>query len=304
MNISFFNRKLNEVTSLELKIFTDNPSMKETLLVLEEARNRGIRVETLMPWDVALPELPKSSSIVYVPSNMFNKCTSSEFLHRYLILEELTRDTVAVVNPVKSLLHYSKTYFTLIASKIGKPQPKTIITENIEAAYEFVLSLMNSGKSAVLKPIARGEGVGVINLKDITIKDLRQYLLFYNRTYGAGVFYIQEFVENLGYDIRLFVIGGQVVGRMKRSNPNDFRYNASLGGMVEIYSLSTFDDLALNVTKALDYKIAGVDVLPTKSGEPLVLEVNCYPKYTHLIDTTGIEIHKKIVDYLENLGSS
>ena len=283
---------------MKLLIFTDSPATQETLLVFNEARSRGIDVAIITPWDVALPELSTSASIVYVPSNMFNKCSCSEFLHRYLILEEFERDAVAVINPVKSLLRYSKTYFTLLASKTGIPHPKTVITENIETAYEFALNLMDAGKSALLKPIARGEGAGVIRLTDIDKKDLRQYLLYYSRTYGAGVFYIQEFVENLGYDIRLFVIDGHVVGRIKRSNPADFRYNASLGGLVERYDSSVFDDLALDMVEALDYKIAGVDILPAKSGAPVVLEVNCYPKYTHLIQATGVEIHKKIVDYL------
>lgn len=286
---------------MKLLIFTDSPTMQETILVSKEARSRGIDVEIITPWDVALPELSTSASVVYVPSNMFNKCSCSEFLHRYLILEEFERDATAVINPVRSLLHYSKTYFTLLASRTRIPHPKTIITENIETAYEFASNIIEAGKSALLKPIARGEGVGVTRLTDIDKKDLRQYLLYYSRTHGAGVFYIQEFVENLGYDIRIFVINGLVAGRMKRSNPTDFRYNASLGGLVERYDSSLFDGLALDAVEALDYRMAGVDILPTKSGGPVVLEVNCYPKYTHLIQATGVEVHKKIVDYFEKI---
>lgn len=286
---------------MNILIFTDIPTMQEVLLVFNEAIKRGIDIRIQAPWDITLPEISESASIVYVPSNMFNRRSYFEFLNRYLILEEFERDAIAVINPVESLLRYSKTYFTLIASKLGIPHPKTIITENIETAYEFASSLIDEGKSVLLKPIARGEGVGVVRLTDIRdVKDLRQYLLYYSRTYGAGVFYIQEFVENLGYDIRIFIIGGQVVGRMKRANLNDFRYNASLGGSIERYDSSEFDELSLDTVKALDYKIAGIDILPTKDRKTVVLEANCYPKYTHLIQATGVEIHKKIVDYLEN----
>lgn len=303
MNISFIHKKLSEETrNLDFLIFTDNPTMEETLLVFNEARSRGISVRMKAPWDMTLPATLKSSPIVYIPSNMFNKGSYFEFLNRYLILEELEKKANAVINPVESLLHYSKAYFTLIASKLSIPHPKTVITENIESAYEFASNLIDEGKSVLLKPIARGEGTGITRLTDIRDrKDLIQFLLYYSRTRGLGVFYLQEFVENLGYDLRLFIIDGQVVGRIKRMNSTDFRYNANLGGAVEKYDLASFDDLALEVAEALNYKIAGIDVLPTKEGKPIVLEANCYPKYTHLSQATGIEIHKKIVDYLESI---
>ncbi|MDQ1279829.1 MAG: ribosomal protein S6--L-glutamate ligase [Thermoproteota archaeon] len=287
---------------LEFLIFTDNPTLEETLLVFNEARNRRMNVSIKVPWDMSLPKTFKSSSIVYVPSNIFNKGSYFEFLNRYLILEELGKDAKVIVNPLESLLHYSKAYFSIIASKQGIPHPKTIITENIDVAYEFASKLIDEGKSCVLKPIARGEGTGISKLTDIRdAKDLRQFLLYHSRIRGLGVFYLQEFIENLGYDLRLFLIDGRVIGRMKRTNSKDFRYNASLGGEVENYSSDAFDSLALEVAEALNYKIAGIDILPSKEGKPIVLEANCYPKYTHLSLATGIEVHKKIVDYLESI---
>jgi glutathione synthase/RimK-type ligase-like ATP-grasp enzyme len=55
------------------------------------------------------------------------------------------------------------------------------------------------------------------------------------------------------------------------------------------------------VAKASGLKITGLDILPREDGSPMVLEANCYPGYKALIETTGIPIHERIVDYFERL---
>ena len=128
-----------------------------------------------------------------------------------------------------------------------------------------------------------------------------QFLVWYIRTHGQGVYYLQEFIPNLGYDVRCFVINGQVVGREKRSNPDDFRYNVAAGGSAEPFENSVYDELSIQVAEAVGLKITGLDILPTESGEPIVLEANAFPGYKALMETTKIPIYKLIVDYFEDL---
>jgi len=127
-----------------------------------------------------------------------------------------------------------------------------------------------------------------------------RYLLWYSSEYGSRVFYLQEFVENLGYDIRLFVINGEVVGRMKRTVLNDFRYNLAQGGLGETFQGSEYDSLAVESVRALGAEVAGVDVMPTEGGA-VVMEVNVHPGFRGLVATTGISIPKLLVDYFESL---
>ena len=287
---------------MDILIFTDNPRVRETSLVHEEAVRRGLRVEAKAPWDISIPEIPKTEAgLVYVPSNMFNRGSTFELINRFLILEELGREAV-IINPLMSLLRYSKEDLTLKAGRWGYPHPRTRVTENIEKAYEFASSLLDQGRDVVLKPICRARGVGVVRLSGIRSReDLLQFLTWYSRRHGAGVFYLQEFVENLGYDVRVFIIDGEVVGRMKRSNPEDWRYNASRGGIAEPFEDSIYDELAIKVAEAMGLKITGVDVLPGKDGTPYILEANCFPGYTHLMAATGIPIHEKIVDFFQRV---
>lgn len=285
---------------MDILIFTDNPLVRETRLVCEEATRRGFKVEMKAPWDLSIPDLPHiEARLVYVPSNMFHRGTTFELVNRFLMLEELEHERI-IINPLMSLLRYSKEHLTLKAERTGYPHPKTLVTENIEEAYKFASSLLDRGGDAVLKPICRARGVGVTRLSEIRRReDLMQFLTWYARNQGEGVFYLQEFVENMGYDIRVFVVDGEVVTRMKRSNPEDFRYNASIGGVTEPFGEPIYDELAVKVAEAMNLKITGVDVLPNKEGTPYILEANCYPGYTHLITTTGVQIHEKIVDFFQ-----
>ena len=287
---------------LSVVVFTDNPGTLETRLVMDELRGRGVGVRFLAPWDVKLPGFPDIDvGVAYVPSNMLHRGSTFELIHRLLILREL-ENRGPVVNPVESMLHYSKETLTVRLQGSGVPLPKTLATENIEEAYEFASGLLESGRDVVLKPICKGRGIGVVKLSGIRSRgDLLQFLMWYNRAHAEGVFYLQEFVRNFGYDVRCLVVGGEVVGREKRFNPDDFRYNVSVGGSAAPFDDPKYDRLAVTVAQKAGLNVAGIDVLPGEDGQPYILEANCFPGYKALIDATGIPVHKNIADYLQSL---
>jgi len=286
---------------MSILVFTDNPGTGETGLVRRECRERGLEVDYLAPWDIHLPSFDPDYDLCYVPSNMLHRGSSSEFVHRLLILRRIEERAI-VINPVDAMLYYSKEHFTLQLNKQGIPHPETIITESIEAAAAFAARHLDEGQGVVLKPICRGRGVGVVRLSEIRSRDdLTQYLLWYARNYGEGIFYLQEFVPNKGYDVRCFVIDGEVVGREARINPGDFRYNVAVGGRAEPFEDDSYDELAVKVAETMGFSITGVDILPQIDGLPIVLEANCYPGYKALMKTTGMQVHKLITDYFFKL---
>ena len=284
---------------MSVLIYTDNPATGETGLVRRELLDRGYDVDYLAPWDITLPGFDPDYQLSYVPSNMLHRGSTFELVHRLLILRQL-EETGVVVNPVASMLNYSKEHLTLQLKKLGVSHPETLITENIEAATRFASRLLGEGREVVLKPICLSRGTGVTRLSKIRSEtDLTQYMLWYIREFGDGVFYLQEYVPNKGYDVRCFVIDGVVVGREARSNVEDFRYNVAVGGHAEPFDDPVYDELAVRVADAVGLNITGLDILPRDDGEPMVIEANCYPGYKALMDTTGIPIHELIVDYFE-----
>jgi len=286
---------------MSVLIFTDNPTTGETGLVRRELKERGINVDYLAPWDISFPGFEPDYDLCYVPSNMLHRGSTFELVHRLLILRRIEESAV-VVNPVDSMLNYSKEHLTLQLDKLGIAHPETLITENIEKANDFALRLQADGRDVVIKPICLSRGTGVSKLSWIrSEEDLTQYLLWYTRNFGEGVFYLQEYVPNLGYDVRCLVIDSEVIGREARSNPEDFRYNVAAGGNAQSFEDDQYDDLAVQVSEAVGLNITGLDILPRENGEPMVLEANCYPGYKALMETTGIPVHKLIVDYFERL---
>ena len=267
-----------------------------------ELKARGHVSNLCTTWGVDLPHesrgLPKAD-IVYVVTPVLFSGTTFELANRLVTLEEWSRHAF-VMNPLPSLLRSTKAHFTAYCSRLGIPHPKTLVTENPKKALDFALDLFNQGRQVVIKPVARGEGVGVRLLQPMDPETMLRYLLWYSSEYGNRVFYLQEFVENLGYDIRLFVINGRVVGRMKRTALDDFRYNLAQSGVSESFKGTECDLLAIESAKALGAAVAGVDVMPTKGGA-VVMEVNIHPGFRGLVTTTGINIPRLLVNYFESL---
>jgi RimK family alpha-L-glutamate ligase len=87
---------------------------------------------------------------------------------------------------------------------------------------------------------------------------------------------VQRLVEPRGFDLRLVVAGGRVVGAVKRvAAPGEWRTNIALGGHREPV-LPTADacDLALAAAAAVGGDLVGVDLLPAGVGRWTVIEVN------------------------------
>ena len=156
---------------MSVLIFTDNPTVTETRLVLRELNERGIPTEYKAPWDIAFPKFTNTADIIYVPSNMLHRGTTFEFLHRLLILREM-ENNATIINPLNSMLNYSKEHLTIILNKHGIPHPETIITENIDNAFHFASNLLNNGREVVIKPICLARGIGVIKLSKIRSREM------------------------------------------------------------------------------------------------------------------------------------
>jgi RimK family alpha-L-glutamate ligase len=92
-------------------------------------------------------------------------------------------------------------------------------------------------------------------------------------------------------DVRIYVVGGEVVGAMRRYAPDDdWRTNVARGGRVRDATAGIPDDvmeLAVDATEALDLDYAGVDIIEGVDGW-YVLEVNVTAGFKGFFEATGI----------------
>ena len=110
----------------------------------------------------------------------------------------------------------------------------------------------------------------------------------------------QSFIKNsCGRDVRIHVVGDEVVASMLRTNDTDFRANVTNGGKMSLYDPpEAFKQLALKVCKLLKTDFAGVDLLFNEKEEPILCEVNSNAHIKNILDLTGINVAEKIMAYI------
>jgi len=182
-----------------------------------------------------------------------------------------------------------------VLSKHEVDMPRTVFASNKSSAKDVIA--LSGGVPLVLKILEGTQGVGVV-LVD-TEKAAKSVL---DAFYGMDVnLLIQEYIEEAGgADIRAFIVGGEVVGAMKRQGAEgDFRSNLHQGGSATIYKLNRKEKTtALAAAKAMGLGVCGVDMIPSKRG-PLVMEVNSSPGLEGIEKSTNINIAAKIMEYIE-----
>ena len=112
-------------------------------------------------------------------------------------------------------------------------------------------------------------------------------------------FILQEFIEeSRGRDIRINVVGDQVVAAMKRTSEHDFRANMTNGGEGSAYTPTEAEaNLAIHAARILGVDFAGVDLLFGEDG-PLLCEVNSNSHLLNIFHCTGINIADAMFDYI------
>jgi len=115
------------------------------------------------------------------------------------------------------------------------------------------------------------------------------------------VFYVQRAIEHVGYDLRIFVVGGRVIGAIERRAPaGEWRTNVAIGGAATAVDISPeLESVALTAAAVVGADYAGVDVLPARDGSAYVLEVNGIPGWQGLQHATGVDVAAAIVEHVE-----
>ena len=112
---------------------------------------------------------------------------------------------------------------------------------------------------------------------------------------------VQEFIKEAnGKDLRLFVIDGKVVAAIQREAlPGEFRANIHLGGTASIIKPTLEEKkIAIKAAKAMDLKVAGVDIIRSSKG-PLLLEVNSSPGLEGIEGATNKDIAGEMIKAIE-----
>jgi [lysine-biosynthesis-protein LysW]---L-2-aminoadipate ligase len=180
----------------------------------------------------------------------------------------------------------------------GVPSPRTLIAFTPESALSAIETL---GYPVVLKPAVGSWGRLLAKISD---REAAEALLEHKDTLGSyqhAIFYIQEFVNKPARDIRSFVVGDETICAIYRESSH-WITNTARGGQARNCPVTPeIDRLSRAAARAVGGGVLAIDLLEHSDGL-LVSELNYTMEFRNSIETTGVDIPGRIVDYLLRVG--
>jgi RimK family alpha-L-glutamate ligase len=255
----------------------------------------------LLPWEASVGRMGLGSGVQNtghtlrgaraVLARIIPSGSLEQIIYRVDTLHRLQEDGVRVMNSASAIERtVDKAWTSAILERAGLATPETVACERAEDAFEVFRAMGD----VVVKPIFGSMGLGMSRVSD---EDMAWRVFRVVETV-RGVYYLQRFIPHAGRDIRVFVIGGKVLGAIERSAPG-WRTNFSRGGSVRPFQLpAAWSELAIRAAAVVGAEYAGVDLLPADDGTVYVLEVNGIPGWEGLQRATGIDVAGAVVDQL------
>lgn len=223
-----------------------------------------------------------------------------QVIYRMDVLQRLEAAGITVFNSPRALECAVDKYLTTARlAAAGLPVPETIVCEGEESALAAFEQL---GGDVVVKPLFGAEGRGIVRVSDPDIA-LRTF-----RTLSRlqAVLYLQRFIQHPGYDVRVMVLDGRILGAIQRHNPFDFRTNLARQGAGQLHELTDLEAAwARRAAEVTGARCAGIDLLYDQQGACYVIEVNAVPGWRGFAKITGMDVARAVVEaVLSSAGSA
>jgi len=262
----------------------------EEKLLLEELERRGIATKVIDDRELVFSLERKPELGVDV---VLERCIQhSRALYALSVLETWGIPTVNTFEVADVCGNKLLTTTRLIRD--GVPSPRTRLAFTPESALAAVEEL---GYPAVLKPLVGSWGRLISRVND---RDAAESILEHKDvlgTYIHSIYYIQEYVPKPGRDIRAFVVGDETIGAIYRYSEHWITNTARGGKATKCEVTPELNDLCVRAARAVGGGVVAIDVLEAPEGL-VVNEVNYTMEFRNSIDTTGVNIPARIIDYV------
>ena len=277
----------------KLSIIFDRTRWEEKALI-KAARRKRLQTELIDAKTLCLDVETRYDAKTY-GDVVLQRCISYfRGLHVTAVLE---KNGLSVVNSFDtSLVCGNKLFTSLALAKAKVPTPKTYVTFTPEAALE---AMDRIGYPAVIKPVIGSWGRLVAPVND---RATAETILEHREQMNSSLLqinYIQEMVNRPPRDIRTIVVGDRVTVSIYRSAPAGvWRTNVALGATTTPCPItSELEEVAIRAAKAVGGGVLAVDSMESPDGI-VVHEVNSTIEFKGAAAATGIDIAKKIIEYL------
>ena len=267
--------------------------VEEKLLLQELGRRSGVEVVQICDDDrfFEISRRPEDVDVLFERSVSY-----SRGLYISRIFEARG---IRVVNPSLTAERCGDKYVTSqFLVNAGIPSPRVLMAFSEESALAAIEEL---GYPCVMKPVVGSWGR---LLAKIDNRATAESMIEHKAALGVNhqVFYIQEFIDKPGRDIRAFVVGEEPIGAIYRTSDN-WITNTARGGLASNCPVTAeIADLCRRTAKAVGGGLLAIDLLETPEGGLSVNEVNHTMEFRNSIATTGVNIPALMVDYVIQQG--
>ncbi len=289
---------------LRIAILSRGPGLYSTRSLYTAARNRGHRVWITDHMKCNLLVNSGKNDILYYNNRfmpvdaIIPRIGASVTDHGAALIRQFEENGIYTLLSSEALV-LARNKFSclqkLAANGIGVPT--TLLPATSDMAWHMLDKI--KGPPYIIKLAKGTHGVGV--LKAASKGDAARLLDTFQQL--KGMVMIQEYIaESSGKDIRIIVVGNEIVASMERSSSGgDFRSNLHLGGTSRKIDITEEEAAtAIQSAQLMGLEVAGVDLLRSNRG-PLVLEVNASPGLEGIEKTTEVDISGRIISHLEKV---
>lgn len=174
------------------------------------------------------------------------------------------------------------------------PQPPVKIAFTEKSALNAIEEM---GYPVVIKPAVGSWGRLISKIND---RDAAEAILEHKTILGSyhhSIFYIQKYIEKRGRDIRSFVVGDECIAAIYRTSEHWITNTARGGKASNCPVTDEIRQISLQAARAVGGGVVAIDIFETDDGL-LVNEVNYTMEFKNSIETTGVNIPGRIVDYV------
>ena len=206
-------------------------------------------------------------------------------------LHALEERGMAVINSPRTIERtVDKLWTTALLAHAGLPVPETVVCEHPDEVMAAFCALGD----VIVKPLFGSMGLGMVRVSE----EEMAFRVFRTLETLRSVYYLQRAIDHDGCDLRVFVVGGRVIGAIERSAPG-WKTNLARGGRARAVTLPAAQvEAALTAARAVGADYAGVDLLPARDGTVYVVEVNGIPGWRGLQEATSSDVAGAIVEHL------
>ena len=290
-------------SGLRIGVLASNPDLYSNKRIMEAGEMRGHEMhflnikECYMKLDAKTPEIHYRGGIIL---NKFDaiipRIRPSITFYGCALTRQFEALNVYCLNSAAAITQSRDKLFSLqLLLQSGIDIPTTGFANSPLDTNDLIK--MVGGSPLIVKLLEGTQGKGVVLAET---KKAAESVINAFKSLNANIL-VQEFIKEAnGKDLRLFVIDGKVVAAIEREAlPGEFRANIHLGGTASIIKPTAEEKkIAIRAAKAMDLKVAGVDIIRSSKG-PLLLEVNSSPGLEGIEGATNKDIAGEMIKAIE-----